>query len=185
MFCNNFLIQNVHVIIKSKGSNTDGITIDSCQNVSIINNFIQSGDDNIVLKSGKNLNGRLIGLPTKNVIVKNNIIGKGSGITIGSEVSGNIENVLFENIILNNTKRGARIKTCYGRGGYINNIVYKNIKFYNLRQAISILTQFKTSINGENDEYDCYDASQMKQNNNSNNNSLQYLEYLTKIHNIY
>ena len=47
------------------------------------------------------------------------IFGNGHGIAIGSEMSGNVTNVLINNCIADGTGYGPRILAAIGRGGVL------------------------------------------------------------------
>ena len=66
-FCNNVHIHDVRIV--TEGPNTDGIDPDSSQNVLIERCYISTGDDCIAIKSGKDEDGRAVGIPTANVLV--------------------------------------------------------------------------------------------------------------------
>jgi len=51
-YCSDVIIDGVSIINPWKSPNTDGIDIDSCDNVTVTNNYITCGDDNIAIKSG-------------------------------------------------------------------------------------------------------------------------------------
>lgn len=57
-------------------------------------------------------------------------------------MSGGISNIKFENILVWDSRRGVRIKTAPGRGGYIHNISYSNLTFNNLSAGIVIKTDY-------------------------------------------
>ena len=76
-------------------------------------------DDCIAIKSGKDLDGRAVGIPSNSILVEHMTFGTGHGITIGSEMSGNVTNVVFRNSTCNGTQTGARVKTMRGRGGIV------------------------------------------------------------------
>lgn len=65
-----------------------------------------------------------------------------AGISIGSEMSGGVANVTVENVRIWDSRRGVRIKTAIGRGGYIRNISYRNITFDNVRAGIVIKVDY-------------------------------------------
>ncbi|KAF8690068.1 hypothetical protein HU200_041431 [Digitaria exilis] len=65
-----------------------------------------------------------------------------AGISIGSEMSGGVANVSVENVRIWESRRGVRIKTATGRGGYIRNISYRNITFDNVRAGIVIKVDY-------------------------------------------
>jgi len=91
------------------------------------------GDDAICFKSGKNEDGRKRGMPTENVIVKNNIVYHGhGGVVMGSEMSGDIRNVHISNCSFMGTNVGLRFKSTRGRGGVVENIYISNIDMINI-----------------------------------------------------
>lgn len=65
-----------------------------------------------------------------------------AGVSIGSEMSGGIEDVLVEGVYIWGSRRGVRIKTSPGRGGYVKNIRYRNITLVDVRVGIVIKTDY-------------------------------------------
>lgn len=57
-------------------------------------------------------------------------------------MSGGVANVTVENVRIWESRRGVRIKTATGRGGYIRNISYRNITFDNVRAGIVIKVDY-------------------------------------------
>ena len=135
--CENIHIDSISVTSPIESPNTDGIDLDCSKNVIIENSYFSVGDDAIAIKSGIDYFGRLFDEPSRDIIYRNNIIEQGHGLSIGSETSGSIYNVTFENLSMKGTKRGPRIKSCRGRGGHINNIVFRNITGQELETSIS------------------------------------------------
>tara|TARA_R110000868_G_scaffold83515_1_gene235659 strand:- start:895 stop:2664 length:1770 start_codon:yes stop_codon:yes gene_type:complete len=122
------IIRNINVRNPWYSQNGDGLDLDSCKNVLIYNNTFDVGDDAICFKSGKNEDGRKLGMPTQNVIVKNNIVYHGhGGFVIGSEMSGGVKNVHVSNCTFIGTDVGLRFKSTRGRGGLVENIYISNI----------------------------------------------------------
>ncbi|WP_373056637.1 glycosyl hydrolase family 28 protein [Zunongwangia sp. H14] len=113
--------------------NGDGLDLESCKNVVIYNNSFDVGDDAICFKSGKNEDGRKRGMPTENVIVKNNIVYHGhGGFVVGSEMSGGVKNVHVSNCTFMGTDVGLRFKSTRGRGGVVENIYISDIDMINI-----------------------------------------------------
>jgi polygalacturonase len=125
-------------ITSPHGANADGIDVDSCQDVVVEDSFIHSGDDAIAMKSGRDYWGRLYNRSTRDVLVRNVTFGAGYGIAIGSETSGSIINVTFEDLTVLHQTAGVHIKTRRGRGGVIENITYRNIVLNDTRQCVNI-----------------------------------------------
>lgn len=139
LYCKNVTIDNVEIHSKydEHGNkyehifNGDGIDIDSCKNVCVKNSLIASQDDCIAIKSGRDKEGRRIGIPSENIVIENCLFKSGFGVAIGSEMSGGVENVEVKNCTFKNTHSIASIKAPRGRGGYIKNIRYENCSHIN------------------------------------------------------
>lgn len=122
------IIRNINVRNPWYSQNGDGVDIESCKNVLVYNNTFDVGDDAICIKSGKNQDGRDRGMPTENVIIKNNIVYHGhGGFVVGSEMSGGVKNIHVSNCTFMGTDVGLRFKSTRGRGGVVENIYISNI----------------------------------------------------------
>ena len=77
------------------GPNTDGIDVDSSVNVLIERCDISVGDDHVTVLAGAGASGLLWALPSRNVTVRDNVLGTGMGLSVGSSVSGGVSDVLF------------------------------------------------------------------------------------------
>jgi exo-poly-alpha-galacturonosidase len=102
--------------------NGDGIDPDSSTDSYIFNCFFDTGDDCIAIKSGKNPEGFLIGKPTKNVQITHCDFKRGHGISIGSEMSGGVSDVLVQDCKAGALLHGMQIKGTKDRGGYVKNV---------------------------------------------------------------
>ena len=119
----------------SAGHNTDGIDPDCAQNVMIERVYISTGDDHIAIKSGRNWYGRTFGRASRNITVRDSVFGTGHGLSIGSEMSGGVHDVLFQNITMTGGACGPRIKSERGRGGSVTNVVYQDGHVYNVTSS--------------------------------------------------
>ncbi len=125
VYSENVSIRGVTFI--STGPNGDGVDVDSCRDVRISDCFFSTGDDCIVIKSGRDLDGRRTARPTEHVSITNCVMYKGHGaIVIGSETSGGIRDVVASNIVSRGTWHGIRIKSERGRGNIIENMRFDN-----------------------------------------------------------
>jgi polygalacturonase len=126
------------------GANTDGIVIDSSKNVLVENSSLATGDDAIVLKSGRDKDGQRVNRSTTNVVVRNNNIQEAhAAMAIGSEMSGGINNIWFFNNTINRAQYAIRIKSQLGRGGIVENIWAQNITARRIDfDAINIETSY-------------------------------------------
>lgn len=127
------IIRNLNVRNPWYSQNGDGLDLESCKNVLIYNNIFDVGDDAICFKSGKDQDGRDRGMPTENVVVKNNIVYHGhGGFVIGSEMSGGVRNVHISQCTFMGTDVGLRFKSTRGRGGVVENIYISAIDMINI-----------------------------------------------------
>ncbi|WP_114822182.1 glycoside hydrolase family 28 protein [Chryseobacterium sp. KLBC 52] len=133
LMCSNLILRNLTVRNPWFSQNGDGVDLESCKNVLIYDNTFDVGDDAICIKSGKNEDGRKRGMPTENVIIKNNIVYHGhGGFVVGSEMSGGARNIHVSDCTFIGTDIGLRFKTTRGRGGIVENIYIKNIDMINI-----------------------------------------------------
>jgi len=128
VYSENITIDGITIENPEDSPNTDGIDPSSCRNVHISNCHISVGDDCIVIKSGRDEDGREAGKPTENITITNCTMLKGhGGVVIGSEMSGGVRRVTVSNCVFEGTDRGIRIKTMRGRGGVIEDLLVSNI----------------------------------------------------------
>ncbi|MBW4888428.1 glycoside hydrolase family 28 protein [Mucilaginibacter sp. HMF5004] len=131
--CSNITLRGVNVKNPWYAQNGDGIDLESSDHALIENSTFDVGDDGICIKSGRDEQGRKLGKPTQDVIVRNCVVYHAhGGFVIGSEMSGGAKNIFVDNCSFMGTDVGLRFKTTRGRGGvvekiYINNISMKDI----------------------------------------------------------
>ena len=165
IYCTDLHVHGIRVIAsecstwnKKCNPNIDGIDVDSSQNVLIENNYISVGDDHVTVLSGRGRAGVAFNRPSRNVTVINNLLGTGMGLSIGSSVSGGVEDVIYANNIMSETReqwgQGVHVKTRLGIGGYIRNIVWDSNDFVSTgTEAIIIEAGYQSS--GSCDESNC------------------------------
>ena len=133
LLCKNVIINNITVRNPWYSQNGDGLDVDSCENVLVINSSFDVGDDAICIKSGKNEDGRRRGRPCRNLIVDNCIVFHGhGGFVVGSEMSGGVQNIKVSDCRFLGTDVGLRFKSCRGRGGVVENIYINDIVMMNI-----------------------------------------------------
>jgi polygalacturonase len=127
------------IIETNPGVHTDGIAIDSSRNVRISNCYIDTGDDGIVIKAGKDADGLRVNRPTENVSITNCTVHHAHGaVTIGSETSGWVRNLVASNITCKDTQMGVRIKSRRGRGGGVEDVRFDNWTMEGVGQGINV-----------------------------------------------
>ena len=112
---------------------TDGIDIDSCHHVLVENCVTSCNDDSICIKSGRDADGLRVNRPCHDITVQNCEILAGFGVTIGSEVSGGVHDIILRNIRYKGTDCGFRIKSSIARRGYIKDVLVENLEMINVK----------------------------------------------------
>jgi polygalacturonase len=141
------LIDGVHVDDTAHLTD-DGIDPESCDDVVIENSSITTLDDGVAVKSGKDEDGRDLRAPSENIVIQGNTFYNPSGgsasISIGSEMSGGVWDVLAQD----NQSGGAgtafvlKIKTNSYRGGVVRDIYVRNST---VTQTIRGIVNFDTN----------------------------------------
>ncbi|KAJ1401263.1 Pectin lyase fold/virulence factor [Sesbania bispinosa] len=150
VYCSNVVIKGMTILAPLNAPNTDGIDPDSSTNVCIEDNYIESGDDLVAIKSGWDQYGITMAHPSSNIIVRrvSGTTPTCSGVGIGSEMSGGISNVTIENLHVWNSAAGVRIKSDKGRGGYITNVSISDIRM----ERVKIPIRFSRGSNDHPDD---------------------------------
>jgi len=128
VLCENVIIRNIN--ISSLGPNSDGVDPESCKDVWIKNVTFNNGDDDIAIKSGRNADGRRVGIPSENIVIQDcNMANGHGGLTLGSCCSGGIRNVFAEDCFLSSPSldTAIRVKNNALRGGLLEGFYLRNI----------------------------------------------------------
>ncbi len=137
LLCTNVIVRGVNII--SHGANNDGCDPESCTDVLIEKCWFDTGDDCIAIKSGRNADGRRVGVPSQNIIIRDCTMRDGhGGTTIGSEISGSCSNVFVENCEMSSPDLtcALRLKSNAMRGGVLQNIFMRNVNVGTVHDAV-------------------------------------------------
>ncbi len=126
-----FTAWGVKINTPADARNTDGIDPGSSQNVTITESYISTGDDNVAIKAGGS--GK-----TQHVSIINNVFGKGHGMSIGSETYSGVNDILINNLSMNGTTNGLRIKSDVSNGGNVSQVHYDNVCIKDVQYPIYI-----------------------------------------------
>jgi polygalacturonase len=118
-------IERVKVRAPFNAPNTDAIDPGPVTNALIRGCDIDTGDDDIVIKSGGT-----------NVLIENCTIKQGHGISIGSGTTVGIHNMLVRHCTFDGSDNGIRIKSMRGAGGPVENVRYTDIQMNNVANPI-------------------------------------------------
>ena len=128
LYTDGFTIDNLNISVSSYVPSSDGVDIDSSCNIKMTDVYTYVTDDCLSIKSGKNEDGRRVGRPSMNILVRNCNFDGGHGVAMGSEISGCIRNVLIEDCVCGPENRApVRFKSQPSRGGVVENVTFKNM----------------------------------------------------------
>ncbi len=136
VLCENVTVERVRV--ETLGPNNDGCNPEASKNVLIKDCYFDTGDDCIAIKSGRNEDGRIPGIPSENIIIEGCEMKEGhGGVVIGSEISGGARNIFAQNLVMDspNLDRVLRIKTSSKRGGTVENIYMRDVVVGTYKEA--------------------------------------------------
>ncbi|KAH6801950.1 Pectin lyase-like superfamily protein [Perilla frutescens var. frutescens] len=124
-------VNNVTISAPENSPNTDGIHLQNSQDVEILHSDIGTGDDCVSIQTG-----------CSNIHVHHIKCGPGHGISLGGlgkdRSTACVSNIVVENIIMQNTLYGARIKTWQGGLGSVKNVTFSDIQVTDVKVPITI-----------------------------------------------
>jgi hypothetical protein len=123
-----------------RGPSTDGIDIDSSEDVAVTHCSVECNDDAICLKAGRDADGLRVNRPTRNVTIRDNTVVAGAaGVTIGSETSGGIRDIVVDGLkVLAGAPAGILFKSASTRGGTVENITIRNVEMNGVATPVSV-----------------------------------------------
>ncbi|MGP8260534.1 MAG: glycoside hydrolase family 28 protein [Acidobacteriaceae bacterium] len=140
LYSQNVEVEGVTIRGDHSTPSADGMDIDSSRHVHVNRVDIDTNDDCLSIKSGKDADGLRVNRPAEDILIENSHFGNGgSGVDMGSETSGGIRNVVIQNCVMdNNNSAPIRFKSAPSRGGLVENITYRNLVLHQTRQFIEM-----------------------------------------------
>ncbi|KAI4328199.1 hypothetical protein L6164_020573 [Bauhinia variegata] len=127
-------VNNITISSPENSPNTDGIHLQNTQDVEIQHSHIGSGDDCVSIQTG-----------CSNVHVHNINCGPGHGISLGGLGKDRsvacVSNIMIEDVVMQNTLYGVRIKTWQGGIGTVKNVSFSRIQVHDVKVPI-VIDQF-------------------------------------------
>ena len=123
--CENYTLRYLTIRSPSfeKARNTDGIDI-AARNVHVHDCDVSNGDDSLCIKS-----------PASNVLIENSTVRQGNGLVIGTSADAAIENIVFRNIVADDTTFGCHIKFRPDQAGFVRGVLFENVSVYQSERA--------------------------------------------------
>jgi polygalacturonase len=140
LYSQNVEVEGVTIRGDHSTPSADGMDIDSSRHIHVNRVDIDTNDDCLSIKSGKDADGLRVNRPAEDILIENSHFGAGgSGVDMGSETSGGIRNVVIQNCVMDsNNSAPIRFKSAPSRGGLVENITYRNLVLHQTRQFIEM-----------------------------------------------
>ncbi len=129
-----FTVWGLKIDTPKNARNTDGLDPSASKNITVTHSFIRTGDDNIAIKGGA-------GSVTNMSVVRNHFY-YGHGMSIGSETNAGVNHIVVEDLSLDGTESGLRIKSNITRGGLVEDVTYRDICIRNSNHPIQLDTSY-------------------------------------------
>ena len=132
--CRNVTVRGVTV--SNLGPNGDGCNPESSTDVLIRDCTFATHDDCIAIKSGRDADGRRLGLPSRGIIVEDcTFRSGGAAVAVGSEMSGGVEDVFVRRLHAPADPAADEaylqwllcVKSTSTRGGYVHNVDVRDV----------------------------------------------------------
>ena len=129
LYCNNIRVDGITILSRVNG-NGDGLDFDGCRNVRVSNSNFDNSDDCICLQTSRP------DKPCRDVVIANCVFStKWGGIRIGLLSRGDISSVTVNNCTFRDIQdSGLKIQQC--EGGEMSNMVFSNLVMENVPRPI-------------------------------------------------
>lgn len=134
MNTNNVIVDNVKIL--GYRANSDGIDICNSSDVTVKNCFIRTLDDLVVVKTLSGYSNKSERILVENCILWNEVA---HGLSVGAEITKDIENVKFQNCdIIHDKGREWSLRVYQTDKARVNNVVFENIRIEESKKFISL-----------------------------------------------
>ncbi len=137
------------------GNNGDGLGFGCSQNVICWGNFTDTGDDNLGFGASVGEAARDCGIQTNSEIwMFNNFLREGhGGLAAGSHTGNGIQDVLFEDTVMNHIDMAFRFKSAPTNGGFGANITMRDCAVADTNQGWVFTTSYGDPNSASSTEY--------------------------------
>jgi polygalacturonase len=146
VYCEHATVRGIHV--ESHFPNNDGVDVDSSRYVLVEGSTFRTGDDAVVVKSGRDLDGRTVAMPSEYVVVRGNDMGGEDGIALGSEMSGDVRYVFFTDNTLRSGSSAIRFKANLDRGGTVEHVGVRRFKVGSFKRLFWFQLNYPGELGG-------------------------------------
>jgi polygalacturonase len=128
-------VNGMRFVALAHSPNTDAIDPVDTRDMLITDNLFDVGDDVVAIKSLRADPARP-DASVENIVVRGNHVLAGRGISIGSETVGGVRRILVEDNDFTGSMYGIRIKTPRGRGGIVEDVVFRDNRMTDVETVI-------------------------------------------------
>lgn len=128
-------VNGMRFVALAHSPNTDAIDPVDTRDMLITGNLFDVGDDVVAIKSLRADPARP-DASVENIVIRGNRSLAGRGISIGSETIGGVRHILVEDNEWTGSMYGIRIKTPRGRGGLVQDVVFRNNRMTDVETPI-------------------------------------------------
>ncbi|MEM9983980.1 MAG: glycosyl hydrolase family 28 protein [Bacteroidota bacterium] len=136
VFCQNLTLRNL--TIHGSTLNDDGIDLDSCEDALVEGCTIETRDDAIAIKAGRDQDAWSRPGSQYIVIRHNRLLSGANALCIGSEMSGGVSQVFAEHNFIANGQHALNFKCNLDRGGEVSHIYLRDLDIEQCRDAMFI-----------------------------------------------
>lgn len=147
VYCEHATVRGLQV--ESHFPNNDGVDVDSSRWVLVESSVFRTGDDAVVVKSGRDLDGRTVAKPSEYVVVRGNDMGGEDGIALGSEMSGGIRYVFFTDNQLRSGSSAIRFKANLDRGGTVEHVGVRRFAVGSFERLFWFQLDYPSELGGD------------------------------------
>jgi polygalacturonase len=137
-------VRGMRFVALAHSPNTDAIDPVDTRDMLIEHNLFDVGDDVVAIKSSK-VDARHSDAAVENIVVRGNRSLAGRGICIGSETVGGVRHVVVEDNDFTGSMYGIRIKTPRGRGGRVQDVLFRNNRMVDVETPIVFSAYYESA----------------------------------------
>ncbi len=142
VFSHHVTVRGIHV--EGNQINNDGVDVDSSTDVVVEQCTFRTADDCVVIKSGRDLDGRTAGAPSRNVVIRDCVMSysRAAALAIGSEMSGGVDRVFFFRCEVGKVETLFNVKSNLDRGGFVEHVRVWNVHARECNRLVQITTSY-------------------------------------------
>ena len=143
------IIEGIKVLNPLRMPDCDGIELDSCEDILVLDSSFEGVDDAVCVLAGTTG-------PSRNLIADNcNVFHANGGFVIGGALAGGVQNVSVSNSRFIGTDAGLVFKSSRGSGGMVENIYAKDIVMVDIPSASLLIDAYRDGASAvESPAYD-------------------------------